>query len=65
MYDETFNPDDFEGEPKDDFKGVFEEELDFEFPTPKGSPSLDEMIAKYGLTIIEFSIKSIKRETEG
>ena len=60
MYNETFNPDDFESE----LEGNLEEALDIEFPTPKKGPSLDEMIRKYGLTIIEFSVKSIKRDYE-
>ena len=62
MYNETFNPDDFESEGIDDSKGPIE--VDIEFPTPKKGPSLDEMIRRYGLTIIEFSVKSIKRDYE-
>ena len=61
MYDETFNPDDLESKPEDDLEEVFKE-LDIEFPTPKEKPSLDEMMRRYGLTIIEFSMKSIKHD---
>jgi hypothetical protein len=64
MYDEIFNPEDFERESKDNSEGSFQEELDIEIPTPKEGPSLDEMIRKYGLTIIEFSVKSIKHDYE-
>ncbi len=62
MYDETFNPDDFESKGIDDSKDPIE--VEFEFPTPKKGPSLDEMMRKYGLTIIEFSAKSIKCDYE-
>jgi hypothetical protein len=63
MYDETFNPDDFESDPKDrSSEGTIQEELDIEFPTPKKRPSLDEMIRKYGIFVIEFSAKSIKHD---
>jgi hypothetical protein len=62
MYDEIFNPEDFENEGIDDSKDPIE--VEFEFPTPKEGPSLDEMIRKYGLTIIEFSVKSIKHDYE-
>ena len=52
MYDEFFNPDDFEEESF--------EELDVEFPIPKERPSLDEMIRKYGIIIFEL----VKKELE-
>ena len=65
MYDEIFNKDDFESELEDNSsEGSFQDELDIEFPTPKKGPSLDEMMRKYGLTIIEFSVKSTKQEKE-
>ena len=64
MYNEIFNPDDFESESKDNPESPIEVELDIEFPTPKKGHSLDEMIRKYGLTIIEFSVKSIKHDYE-
>ena len=65
MYNETFNPDDLENDSEDkSSEGSFQDELDIEFPTPKKGPSLDEMIRRYGLTIIEFSVKSIKRDYE-
>jgi len=53
MYDEIFNPDDFESEPKDNSEGSFQEGLDIEFPTPKEGPSLDEMMRKYGFIIFK------------
>ena len=65
MYNETFNPDDLENDSEDkSSEGSFQDELDIEFPTPKKGPSLDEMIRRYGLTIIEFSVKSIKHDYE-
>lgn len=51
MYDETFNPDDFESEGIDDSKGPIE--VEFEFPTPKKGPSLDEMMRKYGFIVFK------------
>lgn len=62
MYDETFNPDDFESELEDNPKGPIEEELDIEFPTPKEGPSLDEMIRNYGIFVIEFSAKPLNNK---
>lgn len=62
MYDEIFNPDDFESKREGNPKETIE--VEFEFPTPKKGPSLDEMMRKYGLTIVEFSIKSIKHDYE-
>ena len=51
MYDEIFNPDDFESEDIDISKGPIE--VEFEFPMPKERPSLDEMIRKYGFIIFK------------
>ena len=60
MYNETFNSDDLESEGIDDSKGPIEVEL--EFPAPKERPSLDEIIRKYGMLVIEFSTKSIRHD---
>ena len=51
MYDEIFNIDDFENEGIDNSKGPIE--VEFEFPTPKGGLSLDEMMRKYGFIIFK------------
>lgn len=51
MYDEIFNLEDFESEPKDNSESPIEEEI--EVPTPKKGPSLDEMMRKYGFIIFK------------
>ena len=65
MYDETFNPEDFESDPKDrSSEGTIQEELDIEFPTPKERPSLDEMIRKYGIIVFETTKKELEKNNE-
>jgi hypothetical protein len=54
MYDEIFNPDDFESDPEDhSSEGTIQEELDIELPTSKKELSLDEMMRKYGFIIFK------------
>jgi len=61
MYDEIFNPDDFESEILDNFEGSFEEVLDIEIPTPKERLSLDELMRKYGFIIFKEWPKTTKQ----
>ncbi len=51
MYDEIFNLEDFENEGIDDSKSPIE--VEFEFPTPKEGPSLDEMMRRYGFIVLK------------
>ena len=62
MYDEIFNLDDFENEGIDNSKGPIE--VEFEFPTPKGGISLDEMMRKYRFIIFKEWPKTTNQEVE-
>ena len=64
MYNEIFNPDDFENEGIDNSKGSIEVELDIEIPTPKRGLSLDEMMRKYGFIIFKEWPKATNKEVE-